>query len=212
MKLIASGVANCAASVRSPSFSRSSSSQTTTILPWRISSIACSIVANTAVPARDSCSCSCLHQPLHLLGEDVDLDVERARLPIPPRLVRLSVSGISDTAKPSSTERAHGQANAVERDRALLHEVARRAAGSTLDLEDPREALLADRARRCPCRPRGPARCARRGAPRRAARSSRFTRAPACRSPSEERLSVSIIASAWKLCVADARWRSGTRR
>ena len=33
MKLIASGVANCAAIVRSPSFSRSSSSQTTTILP-----------------------------------------------------------------------------------------------------------------------------------------------------------------------------------
>ena len=33
MKLIASGVANCAAIVRSPSFSRSSSSQTTTIRP-----------------------------------------------------------------------------------------------------------------------------------------------------------------------------------
>ena len=46
MKLIASGVANCAASVRSPSFSRSSSSQTTTILPSRISSSARSTVAN----------------------------------------------------------------------------------------------------------------------------------------------------------------------
>ncbi len=51
MKLIASGVANWAASVRSPSFSRSSSSHTTTIRPWRMSSIACSIVANgVAVP------------------------------------------------------------------------------------------------------------------------------------------------------------------
>ena len=46
MKFTASGVANCAAIVRSPSFSRSSSSQTTTILPWRMSSSASSIVAN----------------------------------------------------------------------------------------------------------------------------------------------------------------------
>ncbi len=49
MKLIASGVANCAAIVRSPSFSRSSSSQTTTIRPARISSSACSIVAKGVV-------------------------------------------------------------------------------------------------------------------------------------------------------------------
>ena len=46
MKLIASGVANCAAMVRSPSFSRSAASTTTTILPCRISSIASSTVAN----------------------------------------------------------------------------------------------------------------------------------------------------------------------
>ena len=46
MKLIASGVTNWAAIVRSPSFSRSSSSQTTTIRPARISSIASSIAAN----------------------------------------------------------------------------------------------------------------------------------------------------------------------
>ena len=46
MKFTASGVANWAAIVRSPSFSRSSSSQTTTILPWRMSSRASSIVAN----------------------------------------------------------------------------------------------------------------------------------------------------------------------
>ena len=48
MKLIASGVANWAASVRSPSFSRVSSSQTTTIRPRRMSSIASSIVAKGA--------------------------------------------------------------------------------------------------------------------------------------------------------------------
>ena len=49
MKLIASDVTNWAAIVRSPSFSRSSSSQTTTILPSRMSSIACSIVAKGVV-------------------------------------------------------------------------------------------------------------------------------------------------------------------
>ena len=46
MKLIASGVQNCAAIVRSPSFSRSSASQTTTILPSRMSSMASSIELN----------------------------------------------------------------------------------------------------------------------------------------------------------------------
>src|SRR5690348_11221516 len=48
MKLTASGVANCAAIVRSPSFSRSAASTTTTNLPWRMSSIASSIVAKGA--------------------------------------------------------------------------------------------------------------------------------------------------------------------
>ena len=45
MNVIASGVANCAAIVRSPSFSRSAASTTTTNLPWRMSSIASSIAA-----------------------------------------------------------------------------------------------------------------------------------------------------------------------
>src|SRR5918995_33987 len=45
IRLSASGVANWAASVRSPSFSRFSSSQTTTIRPRRMSSIASSAVA-----------------------------------------------------------------------------------------------------------------------------------------------------------------------
>jgi hypothetical protein len=50
MKLIASGVANWAAIVRSPSFSRSAASTTTTNLPSRTSRIASSTVEN-AVPA-----------------------------------------------------------------------------------------------------------------------------------------------------------------
>src|SRR5271154_1199831 len=46
MKLMASGVIFSAAMVRSPSFSRSSSSTRTIMWPWRISSTACSTVAN----------------------------------------------------------------------------------------------------------------------------------------------------------------------
>ena len=48
MKLMASGVTRSAAMTRSPSFSRSSSSTTRIIRPWRISSIAASIVAKPA--------------------------------------------------------------------------------------------------------------------------------------------------------------------
>jgi hypothetical protein len=50
MKLTASGVANWAAITRSPSFSRLSSSQTMTMRPARISSIASSIVENGLPP------------------------------------------------------------------------------------------------------------------------------------------------------------------
>ena len=46
MKLTASGVANWAATTRSPSFSRSGSSTTTTIFPFRMSSTASSMEAN----------------------------------------------------------------------------------------------------------------------------------------------------------------------
>ncbi len=46
IKLMTSGVVCCAAIIKSPSFSRSSSSTTITILPLRISSIAFSILSN----------------------------------------------------------------------------------------------------------------------------------------------------------------------
>ena len=48
MKLTASGVACSAAMMKSPSFSRSASSTTSTILPWRMSSTASGIEANSA--------------------------------------------------------------------------------------------------------------------------------------------------------------------
>src|SRR5437588_336729 len=52
MKLIASGVANCAATTRSPSFSRFGASTTTTNRPCRMSSTASSTVANGVTSRR----------------------------------------------------------------------------------------------------------------------------------------------------------------
>src|ERR671916_526974 len=69
MKLIASGVTNWAAITRSPSFSRSSSSTTTTIFPAAMSSRASSIVEN-------SMSVRVGKDLLRVLGHDVDLQVD----------------------------------------------------------------------------------------------------------------------------------------
>jgi hypothetical protein len=55
MKLMASGVTNWAAIVRSPSFSRPSSSHTTTIRPARISSMASGMLANTPATRAPLC-------------------------------------------------------------------------------------------------------------------------------------------------------------
>src|SRR4029079_4877689 len=57
MKLMASGVMHSAAMVRSPSFSRSSSSTTTSIRPARNSSIASGMVANGFTSYRITSRC-----------------------------------------------------------------------------------------------------------------------------------------------------------
>src|SRR5438093_4475644 len=78
MKLIASGVANCAAIVRSPSFSRSAASTTTTNFPSRMSSIASSIGANAFAHSTLSIAGSypsAGREPFDVLREDVDLEV-----------------------------------------------------------------------------------------------------------------------------------------
>src|ERR1700759_5070746 len=77
MKLIASGVANCAATTRSPSFSRSGSSTTTTRRPSRISSIASSMVANDVVTAmRGRLARGAQQKSLDVLREHIDLEVD----------------------------------------------------------------------------------------------------------------------------------------
>src|SRR6266511_3151824 len=125
MKLTASGVANWAAIVRSPSFSRSAASTTTTNLPWRISSIASSMVAK----ALRSCTCITSNRipdqkTLDVLRQDIRLEVD-------------AVAGL-ETAKRGGFERVldegdgesslvqlrDGERDAFDRDRALLDEVA----------------------------------------------------------------------------------------
>ena len=94
MKLIVSGVANSAAIVRSPSFSRSSSSQTITMRPARMSSIASSIVEKGPLIARTSFSTYLATTSTSRL----------TALPgaAAPSVVRSSVSGISETENQSS--------------------------------------------------------------------------------------------------------------
>src|SRR5579859_5814849 len=80
MKLIASGVTNCAASTRSPSFSRSASSTRMTMRPLRRSSSACStraMLSSTAAPYR---KLSKLQKAGDVLAEDVGLDVDARSL------------------------------------------------------------------------------------------------------------------------------------
>ena len=126
MKLTASGVANCAAIVRSPSFSRSSSSTTTTNRPSRISSIASSTVAKGLSVSGLGC-----HRHGDRTGSKFstyfartsDLEVHVVSRARAPSVVTSSVWGINATSKPSR-RRGNGERNAVDGDRPLLHAVA----------------------------------------------------------------------------------------
>ena len=137
MKLIASGVANCAASVRSPSFSRSSSSQTTTILP-------CADVLDRLLDRRER-ACAVLRrspaadQPLDVLRQHVHLQVDAG--PARPRRASCARAsrGSARRVKPSSSSSGDGERDAVDRDRALLDDVAQQA-GLGGDRHDAREA------------------------------------------------------------------------
>src|SRR3954451_21473261 len=135
MKLMASGVMNCAAMTRSPSFSRSSSSTTTTILPAAMSSSASSIVENL-ISARVG------NELLHVFREDVNLEVDLAsglRLP-----QRRPLQGLRDQrhGEPVVADLRDRQRHAVHGDRALLHHVAQqRRVG--VEGHHPRESLLA---------------------------------------------------------------------
>jgi hypothetical protein len=141
MKATSSGVASSAAKMRSPSFSRSSSSTTTTALPAAICAIARSMVSR---PRRRYGSCGAavtvspgpagddpgLQQLLDVLGDHVDLEVDRVARALAAERRQPERRRDEAHLEPVVAERADGQGDAVDGDRALLDDVAAEAAGS----------------------------------------------------------------------------------
>ena len=85
-----------------------------------------------------------LQESLGVAGDDVDLDVEpAARSSASPRVVRSSVSGISETSTPSSPSAGDREADAVEGDRAVLDHVAEQLVAER-DRDPAGEAVLGD--------------------------------------------------------------------
>ncbi len=130
MKLIASGVTNWAAMVRSPSFSRSASSTTITNLPERKSSIAASIVENGEMVSGAFTVLTPLIVALAVARSRSTYfaSTSASRLTSCPgrraeSVVASSVCGTSATANSSEPELGNGERDAVDRDRALLDAV-----------------------------------------------------------------------------------------
>ena len=124
MKLIASGVTCSAAITRSPSFSRSSSSTTTTIRPAAMSSIASSTVAKRISSRAGVLIARCPRASRRTWPRCPPPGSRCGPGSAAPRVVRSSVSGISDTSKPCVVDARDGQRDAVDGDRALLDDVA----------------------------------------------------------------------------------------
>src|SRR5438128_186830 len=144
MKLIASGVANCAATTRSPSFSRSGASTTTTKRPWRMSSIASSTVANGVTSRRtlmwEIVARSPGEQALDVLREDVGLEVHgRAGTQLGERGRGERVRDERDLEAPL-VDGGNGQRDTLDGDRALLDAVAEEL-GRRLDAQADAPAL-----------------------------------------------------------------------
>src|ERR687898_1024848 len=128
MKLMSSGVTSSAAIVRSPSFSRSSSSQTITIFPALMSSMTSSIGLNGIFDAPLEVSqvpfLSRPQEPLHVFGYDVRLQVHPVSHPEPPEVgVRAGLRQDGD-GKRAFAHRDDGEADAVDADATLLDNVA----------------------------------------------------------------------------------------
>src|SRR4051812_23486642 len=123
MKLIASGVTNCAAMTRSPSFSRSSSSTTTTIRPAAMSSSAASMVANS-ISVRGTLDIdSRPEELLHVLRHHVHLQVDltaHCDLSQDRALERL---GNQRDVERLVVDAGDREAHPVDRDRALLDRI-----------------------------------------------------------------------------------------
>src|SRR5918992_5829288 len=125
MNAMCRGVAFAAANIRSPSFSLSSSSTTTTMRPAAMSLIASSMESKVmswvlSAPIRSLP----IGKPLHVFGDDVHLDVHAH-----PRRDRPERGGVQRVRYESDLEGLtphfdDGQRYAIERNRALVDEVA----------------------------------------------------------------------------------------
>src|SRR5437763_7295941 len=118
-KAMFSGVAASAAMMRSPSFSRSSSSTTTTISPLAMAAMAFSTLANPI---------ACLPLPsgqqlLDVFGDQVDLQVDPVPRSLDPQ--RRHLGGVRDDRNGETVGQRlhHGQAAPVHGDRPLLHDI-----------------------------------------------------------------------------------------
>src|SRR5882724_6609369 len=120
MKAIPSGVILSAAMMRSPSFSRSASSTTTTNSPRAMAATASSIGANGIVNPLSSRS----HQALDVLGHQVDLQVHRGARTLDPESGHGSRVGDQGELEGRVVDPGHGETDTVDGDRALLHHVA----------------------------------------------------------------------------------------
>src|SRR5205809_914081 len=120
MKLIASGVTNCAAMTRSPSFSRSSSSTTTTMPPAAMSSSASSMVANLT----SSLVAMRKNQLLHVLGHDVHFQVHGGPFLGSAQRGALQCLGDQRHVERRIIHRGYGERDPVDGNRALLDHVA----------------------------------------------------------------------------------------
>src|SRR5882724_1123860 len=130
MNANSSGVAFSAAKMRSPSFSRSSSSTTTTALPAAMSAMARSIPAKSVTGVLASPTIVLPRprqvwagQPLDVLRQDINFEVDQvSSLPVAER--REGECGRNQrNAEVVGTDLDHRQRHAVHRDGPLLHHV-----------------------------------------------------------------------------------------
>src|SRR5258708_28798436 len=137
MKLMISGVTFSAAIVRSPSFSRSSSSTTTTIFPSRMSSIASGMLVNGimgpqarsarsagALPARPLAAAARGQEPFHVLRDHVHLQVHGVTDPRVPEVGNFQCIRDQSHSEGAGAEGGHGQGEAIYGHRARLYQIA----------------------------------------------------------------------------------------
>src|SRR3982751_4845666 len=118
MNATSSGVACWAAKIRSPSFSRSSSSTTMTGRPAAMSAIAPSMSLNIV-----DCPLPVAEKLLHVLGDHVDLEVDRIADRLGSEDGQLERGRDQADGERVGGQLHDGQRDAVDGDRALLHDV-----------------------------------------------------------------------------------------